>query len=44
MQGEKVGQTKTRTFNSLGDVKASSNERKSDQFQRKLSIINGLMS
>jgi hypothetical protein len=44
MQGEKVGQTKTRTFNSLGRVKASSDEPQSTQFGHKLFIINGLNS
>jgi hypothetical protein len=33
MQGEKAGQTKTRTFNSLRGVKASSKYPKSAQLQ-----------
>src|SRR5580700_293510 len=42
MQGEKAGQTKTRTFNSLRGVRASCILPKSGQYLIKLSIINRL--
>jgi|SRR5580692_10106364 hypothetical protein len=42
MQGEKAGQTKTRTFNSLRGVEASSEQAKEADFHPNYNIINGL--